>query len=340
MTGRRGAAAAALALAVVGGTAGAAAADGTTADGTRSRTVFDWKDRRITESSGLADGGRVLFTVNDSGDGPVVYAVDKSTGQTRVATTYSPDGVTDVEAVARGRNGSLWTGDIGDNNDDRSTVSLYHLPGMSRLPSRVDATRYDLVYPGAPSDAETLLVNPRTGRVYVVTKTITGGTVYAAPAKLQPGRVNRLTAVTRVPGLLTDGSFFPDGRHVLLRTYASASVYAFPSWHLLGTVRLPAQQQGEGITVSRAGDIYVSTEGPYSAVQQVFLPGSLARRLPGPGASASAAASPSTPPGARAHPTVSTEEGHGVWIAGGALLVTFAVWLGFTILRPRRRHPR
>jgi hypothetical protein len=329
----RSAAAAAAVLAVVSGTTGVAAADGA-----RSRTVFHWQDRRITESSGLADGGRVLFTINDSGDGPFVYAVDKSTGRTRVTTTYSSHGVTDVEAVARGRKGSLWTGDIGDNNDDRSTISLYHLPGMSRLPARVDATRYDLVYPGAPSDAETLLVNPRTGRAYVVTKTITGGTVYVAPARLRQGRVNRLTPVTRVPGLLTDGAFFPDGRHVLLRTYASASVYTFPGWRPLGTVRLPEQKQGEGITVGRNGAVYISTEGPYSAVQQVFLPRSLADRLPGPDVSTTA--EPATGPGARDRPTVSTEEGIGVWVAGAVVLVTFAGWLAFTVLRPRRRTSR
>ena len=50
-------------------------------------------------------------------------------------------------------------------------------------------------------------------------------------------------------GLVTDGTFFPDGRHVLLRTYGTASVYTFPGFAPAGTVTLPPQPQGEGISV-------------------------------------------------------------------------------------------
>jgi hypothetical protein len=285
----------------------------------------------------------VLFTVNDSGDGPLVYAVDKDTGRTRVATTYSSGDVTDVEAVAPGRHRALWVGDIGDNDAERDTVSVYRLPRMRRLPSTVHAARFDLAYPDGPVDAEALLVHPRTGRIYVVTKTFEGGTVYAAPAHLRRGSVNRLERVARVPGLVTDGTFLPDGRHVLLRTYGTASLYRFRDWKLLDTTQLPAERQGEGITVSRSGDVYVSSEGAFSKVLQVFLPGSMTRQITGPGSAATPSPSPSPDGGrhgATATPPVSTDEGNGVWIGGGVLMATFIAWLLFTTSRPRGRRTR
>jgi hypothetical protein len=146
-----------------------------------------------------------------------------------------------------------------------------------------------------------------------------------------------------VPGLVTDGTFLPDGRHVLLRTYGTASLYRFPDWKLLDTTQLPAERQGEGIAVSRSGDVYVSSEGAFSKVLQVFLPGSMTRQITGPGSAATPSPAPSPDgdrDGATATPPVSTDEGNGVWIGGGVLMATFIAWLLFTTSRPRGRRMR
>ena len=125
------------------------------------------------------------------------------------------------------------------------------------------APRYTFTYPDGPHDAETLLVHPRTGRLFVVTKSVFGGTVYAAPGRPRAGgQPNRLKAFARVTGLVTDGTFLPDGRRVVLRTYGTATVYTFPGFAPIGTVGLPQQRQGEGISVSRTGRVLVSSEGP------------------------------------------------------------------------------
>jgi hypothetical protein len=81
-----------------------------------------------------------------------------------------------------------------------------------------------------------------------------------------------MTAFAQVPGLVTDGAFYPDGRHVLLRTYGTASVYTYPGFDLVGTVRLPRQNQGEGIAVGADGRVLVSTEGVAADVLQVTVP--------------------------------------------------------------------
>lgn len=315
-------------LTMVAGTTVPAHAD----DSARHRTVFSFTDPEITESSGLVDAGAVMYTMNDSGHGPQIYAVDKATGNTVATTTYTSDQVVDVEAIAPGRGGDLWVGDIGDNGSRRPTVAVYHVPATAgRLPAQVDAARYDLTYPDMPHNAETLLVHPRTGRVYIVSKALFGGTVYATPAHLRSGTANRLLAFAQVPGLVTDGAFLPDGRHVLLRTYGSATLYSFPGFKPLETMTLPRQKQGEGIAVSAKTNVYVSTEGAHSEVDQVFLPKSLLRALTAVAEAPTSAATGDAAPGSR-NPTsgpVSTgvTEG-GVWavvvLAGAGLLFATA----------------
>jgi hypothetical protein len=248
-----------------------------------SKELFSFQGDDVFESSGLVDRGDVVYTNNDSGDDAVIYGVDASTGRTVTRTTYAGE-VSDVEAIAPGADGTIWAGDTGDNRANRDDVAVYRVdPRDGDHP----ATRYPLTYPDGPHDAETLLVQPGTQRVFVVSKAVFGGTVYAAPRHLRTDRPNRLRAFARVPGLVTDGAFLPDGRHVVLRTYGTASVFTFPAFELVGTVTLPEQPQGEGISVSSTGRVLVSSEGVNAPVLRVDLP----KRL----TSARAPAKPSGP---------------------------------------------
>src|SRR4051794_38804734 len=99
MTAWRSTAVVALAVLVGAGATMAPAA----ATGVGHRIVFSFADGDITESSGLVDRGSVVYTTNDSGAGPVIYAVDPRTGSTTGTTAYSSGDVEDVEALAPGR---------------------------------------------------------------------------------------------------------------------------------------------------------------------------------------------------------------------------------------------
>lgn len=237
--------------------------------------LFTFEDEGIVESSGLVDRGHTVFTINDSGDEAVVYGVDPRTGRTVSRTTYADD-ATDVEALAPGRDGTVWVADIGDNRQNRDDVSVHEVRPLDGG----QPTRYLLAYPDGPNDAEALLVHPRTNRVFVVTKSVFGGRVYAAPRVLRTDGVNRLVPFAEAPGLVTDGAFFPDGRHLVLRTYGEAVVHTFPGFQPVGSVRLPAQRQGEGISVSGTGRVLVSSEGVRADVLEVALPAALTRATP------------------------------------------------------------
>jgi hypothetical protein len=236
-----------------------------------STRLFAFADDDIFESSGLVDRGSTVYTVDDSGSDPVLYGVDPTTGRTVSRTTYAGS-ATDAEALAPGSHGTVWVGDTGDNRGNRDDVQVYR---VRPLDGDHPGDRFALRYPDGAHDAETLLVQPRTERVFVVTKSPFGGTVFAAPRRLPGGNaVTTLRPFARVGGLVTDGTFLPDGRHVLLRTYGDATLYTFPGFEEVGSVRLPAQPQGEGISVT-SSRVLVSSEGVHADVLQVRLPRSM-----------------------------------------------------------------
>jgi Tol biopolymer transport system component len=216
-----------------------------------------------------------LLTHNDSGDAAEVFAID---GRGRTVAVYRFSGVTarDWEGMARvgdGAESTLYLGDIGDNRNAWRNVAVYVAKeprGTGRLST--EATRYRLTFPDGPRDAEALMVSPRTGRVYVVTKRLTGGAIYLAPRDLRRTGFNRLVKWREAPAFVTDGAFSPDGSRYALRGYTQAFVYDSASGSLLQNVELPAQSQGESLTWSADGrSVLVGSEGVLQEIWQVPL---------------------------------------------------------------------
>jgi hypothetical protein len=142
--------------------------------------VTRFADPDNIESSGLVVVGDTLDTTNDSGDRGRLFTVDPRSGSTIRVTEWSDD-PTDVEALAPAGPGRVWVGDIGDNRADRASVSVTRVSVVGVEP---DNPSYELVYPGGPRDAESLLADPATGRLYVVSKGVLGGALYATPSRL------------------------------------------------------------------------------------------------------------------------------------------------------------
>lgn len=247
------------------------------------RVELTFADPEIVESSGLTADAGLVHTVNDSGDTGRVFSVDRATGRTVGVTTWADDPA-DVEALAPGPDaGQVWVADIGDNAQERASVEVALVPvGEGDRDVRGEVATYELTYPDGARDAETLLLEPTTGRLVVVTKEVFGGDVLVAPARLDPDRPNRLRSVGTATSIATDGAFFPDGRHLLVRGYGSAVAYTWPDLDVVGRFDLPEQQQGEGLAVDQDGVVLVSTEGARSDVLRVRPPGAVARAVATP----------------------------------------------------------
>jgi hypothetical protein len=294
------------------------------------------QDPRIQESSGLAGSRRhpeVLWTHNDSGDGPRLYAVGPD-GPALATLTLAGAQARDWEAMAAGRDDrgrpALFVGDIGDNLDAWPEVAVYRVTEPARLgDATVAAARYRLRYADGPRNAEALLVDPRSNRLYVATKEPDGGGLYRAPARLRTDQPNVLHKVARVPPLVTDGAFAPDGRSFVLRDYQSAYVYTAPG-RRAGELPLPPQYQGESLTVSADGrSVLVGSEGVNSEVWRVPLPASILARV-------TPTTRPRPAPAPGADPVAGTGSGWGSapLLALAAALVLLVAAVG--VLRRRR----
>ncbi len=254
---------------------GAAAAQGavrsTAVRRTAAATTLNRRiaDPRVIESSGLARSTyarSTLFTHNDSGDTARVFAI-AADGSTSAVLTLAGVAAEDMEDVASGPGHRLWLADIGDNSRDRATISVYRFDEPETLSSRtVTATRFRFRYPDGRHDAEAFLVNPRTGRLFVVSKAASGARVYRAPATLSPTQVNVLGAVAPAPSMVTAGSWAPGGLHLALGNYRTAYVYRHLG-HVQRTLALPSTTQGESLEFGReARTLFRGSEGSNSPV--------------------------------------------------------------------------
>jgi hypothetical protein len=298
------------------------------------------EDPRIYESSGLALSRRhqaVVWTHNDSGDEARLFAVG-SEGRTLATLTLAGVEARDWEALAAGRDDrgrpALFVGDIGDNQGVWPDVSVYRVAEPAQLrDATVPAVRYRLRYADGSHNAEALLVDPRSNRLYVATKQEAGGGLYRAPSRLRTDQINVLHRVASVPPVITDGAFAPDGRLFVLRDYQGAYVYRAPG-RRVGSFELPPQFQGESITVTADGrSVLAGSEGPQSEVWRVPLPESALAKLtpttrPSPASTPTPAAQPATPGGwGRASPFL---------VATAALVLAAAAAL--TLVTRRRRR--
>jgi hypothetical protein len=259
------------------------------------------KDNSISESSGLTASRLTpgaYWTHNDSGDGPFIYAFDQR-GATLAVFRVAGAQARDWEDVASGpgpqRGKSyLYLGDIGDNNSARSEIVVYRVlePAIVKstkakpaVTAAAEAIR--LLYPDGRHDAETLLVHPASGNIYILTKvTMANAVVYEAAAPFVAGKTITMRRIgeLRVPslfgGILTGGSISPDGKRVALCDYFQGYELVLPAgakdfneiWKQKVTnFDLGKREQGESITYRLDGKALLATsEGKQSPVLQVL----------------------------------------------------------------------
>jgi hypothetical protein len=247
----------------------------------------------ITESSGLSasECQDVLWTHNDAGNAPLVFAMDltgKHLGTWKVEGAKSVD----WESIATHRDASgrcfLLIADFGDNDERRESVEIYRIPepaitgktasstAANPLPTAgVEVMRY--TYADGSQNAETLLVHPRSGDIYVVTKEKSGPAgvhrikqQYGSPDVLTTEKVGDVSVPSTPEGLLTGGSFSPDGTRLMLCDKKGGYEFVLPAgstnvddiWKQKpALVDVGDRKQGEGVSYGRDGvSLYASSE--------------------------------------------------------------------------------
>ncbi|MGW5558269.1 hypothetical protein ACWER9_13710 [Micromonospora sp. NPDC003944] len=252
----------AVALAPSVATAGAAA----------GTPVCQVRDDRLREISGMVATDDGYVVINDGADDEArrrIFFLDHRCAVVRAVSF--PSRPRDTEDLAIGRDGAIWVADIGDNDRTRTTVAVWRLAPGAKQP-----VLHRMTYPDRPHDAEALLLDA-SGRPLIVTKGGSGTVfLYAPSTDLRPEATTPLTALGQVVlpttttsnpfsflgrGVITGAANAPEGRRVVLRSYADAFEYDVPDGDVVralttGTARvtpLPDEPQGESITYSRDG---------------------------------------------------------------------------------------
>lgn len=252
-------------------------------------------DERLTEISGLVASRSqpgILWVHNDSGDEAAVYAIDPQ-GRTLAKILLIGVDVVDCEDIAFGPGSDggdcLYLADIGDNAAVRETVSIYRFPEPQIeiredgqfVQFAVECDVIELVYPDGPRDAETLLIDPISGDVVIVSKDFIQARAYRVPV----GSVGivALEFLVELPwGFMTGGDISSDGSSILLRGYWNVEIWPRSPegdwWVALASPGCPMplalETQGEAIG-------FVSDGTGYLTVSEGFQPTlSLYRELP------------------------------------------------------------
>ncbi|MFE9443187.1 WD40 repeat domain-containing protein [Streptomyces sp. NPDC006602] len=273
---------------------GVLAAPAAAADGDEGFTITD---PRITESSGLAASRQhpgIYWTHNDSDDGPFLYAVDSGTGKTVARITLKGIGAPrDVEAISIGPDNQIYVGDIGDNlGGTWPYVWIYQLAEPKQLKDQtIRATQYVVKYSDGPRDAESLVVDPKTGRAYIIDKKEDGGHLYEGPTELSASGTNVFEPVAAVDLWATDAALSPDGEKLAVRGYFGGIWYDWNAGKIKREGRLSVPLgQGESASFSADGTkLMLGSEGAGSAVVAKDAPGDSASKSPSNGGSSAEA---------------------------------------------------
>jgi hypothetical protein len=259
---------------------GAGAAVGETPTST---IVSHIADERIRESSGLAYSVKypdLAYTMNDSNNRSVVYAIQVSTGRVVGQVDLDDFDLEDPESIAVDRQGRLWLGDLGDNDGERGDVSIlaFDEPGPGKKEPR-GLQRFPVALQGGPKNVEGMMVYPSTRQVFLINKAEGGsGTLYVLPQSLRSGERNVATNLRRqMPAQVTDAAFTPDGRYALVKTVTGVVAYDVRTWKPINSFRTPGLDKGESLTVEPGGrSILLGSEGDDSPIVRMTLPAALA----------------------------------------------------------------
>ncbi len=259
--------------------------------------------RSLDEASGLVGSARnpgLFYSHNDSGGSARVYAL-RADGGLAATIRVSAARSVDWEDIAVGPGPTtgvsyVYVGDIGDNARSRSDIRVYRFAepaldvGAANRAVSVTAETLRLRYPDGAHNAETLLLDPVAGELFVLTKHDSGSSgLYVARPPLSTTTTQTLEAVATLrfgsgalagSPLATGGDISKDGSAILLRTYSDAFLWPRAQGTTLAEafaetpcpVNVASERQGEAIAfASDNGSYFTLSEGSRPTLHRATL---------------------------------------------------------------------
>jgi hypothetical protein len=290
-----------------------ASTDALGAPPTNVRRIAVDAPRSLTENSTAvitAAQSDIVFTINDSGNDPELFALDTS-GVSRGVWRVSDAKNVDWEAMSWGpckvarplpARQCLYIADTGDNSALRGLVALYRIaePEAKRAgnDNALPSEKLSFRYPDAPYDVEAAYTT-QSGDTYVITKrklrssdgSLRNALVFLVPAAawnqhetIVAQLVDSLPIVVGSSRLreITDASLSHDARRLAVRTYDQIYVFAVDSSSgrvnhsvppAVCNIRNVERKHGEGIAwIGTNHELLLDSEGRNNPMFRVTCP--------------------------------------------------------------------
>jgi hypothetical protein len=249
------------------------------------RVVGTVESSAVTAASGIVASRQnmdVLWTFNDSGDSRLfaMNAAGEHLGTYQTGVTAR-----DWEDIAVGPGPQagvhyLYIADTGDNAEVRSSIVVFRVAepvvqsSQNPITTTVNGTAaITLAYPDGPHDAETLIVDPSNGDIYIVTKRDARSRIYRAAFPQSTSATTTLTYEGQLTwGQAAGGTISADGDELILKDLDDVFYYLRPAGMSIAEAlaqtpqSLPYTNQplGEGITFDFASSGYfTNSEGTH-----------------------------------------------------------------------------
>jgi hypothetical protein len=227
----------------------------------------------LEEVSGLVASQRYpnrLYVHTDSGGESAVFVLDTLGNELgRLKLTGLKNRDWEDIAIGPGPNGSsyIYVAEIGDNEAKHEEIYLYRFaePELLQAVPSADIDQVRLQFPGGPKDAETLLADPISGNLFLVSKREPKNALYQVPATAFDEGSATLEKVHEFDfNSSVAGDISKDGSQILIKTYLAVFYWKRTDKQSLAEalqaapMRLPyvPEPQGEAIGFNFKGDAY------------------------------------------------------------------------------------
>ena len=229
----------------------------------------------IDEASGIVQSTRnpgVYWIHNDSGDSARAFAVAPN-GELVATLTFDTTAPVDVEDIAiedvSAEASYLYLADIGDNAAARASLTIHRvaepkLDGTTAIAATSEKMR--VRYADGPQDAETLLFDPETRELVIVTKTFGVAAVHRVGPFVAGGDATTEKIASIDVALATGGEIARDGRRIGVRNYGRGYLWTRAPGEALAAalarppcdLPLATERQGESFAFLADGSGYVT----------------------------------------------------------------------------------
>lgn len=185
---------------------------------------------KLEEISGLAFGKLnpgLIYVHTDSGGESAIYLMDSLGNELgKIILLGAENRDWEDIAVGPGADGKsyVYVGDIGDNLSVHKEITVFRIPEPKEILSEMEISpeKVNLVYPGGARDAETLMIDPISADLFIVSKRDSVNTLYRLPADDFAKGKATLEELLKLPlTSATGGDISQDGSQILIKNYFS-----------------------------------------------------------------------------------------------------------------------